>query len=463
MIHRSGRARKWLRCRFTGVRRSFAVVVTAVVAAVLLPGVASATPAPPTVFFASSKSDDLGVLEITASAEAGINRSTAHIRSFATGAELAVVNSFSLVSGTLQNGTFSSIDPIQLSQLGIYRVDVEATDTLGQTTTALFAGTLEYLIQPSFSALFFDRTSITFSNRTIKVKGTLSGKSPSDRQLRPVGHVSVRVSTPFEPHVDVMTGADGRFTGTLTLNAPDQVFASFNASGEIPDYASAESDFQRITVIPSKTRFTITVSPAQVKAGEPVTVSGQLTWRSPDGWQPLADRQFGLLACSAPDICGGQVDVPHTDADGRFQVSTVPFQTGFYQVGFSARDADGQPDPFLADVLSTADVAVLQPAFFIEFTATRDGTGKVLAAGHMRFGDHFTPDPIPVQIQYKAADASDWTTVATIDNAQWDGTGYQFSATVDQPNAGRWRAFYPGVPRFFQSAASTRISVPALA
>jgi hypothetical protein len=446
------------------VRRFLVIAVTTMLVAATLSGVASADPAPPTILSANSKFDDLGVLQIRAAAEARIDGLTAHIVSFDTGAEVAVVHSFSLISGTLQDGTFSTIDPIQLTQLGIYRVDVDAIDTLGQVTTRQFAGTLDYLVQPSFSALFFNRTTITFSQRTIKVEGTLSGKWPADRRLLPLGHQPVLVGSLFDdPSVEVTTGADGRFTALLTLNTPDDLLAQFNRFGDIPGYTGAATSPLHITAIPSKTRFSMTVSPTQVNAGEPVMVSGQLTWRSPDGWQPLADRQVGLLACQRVGDCPTIVDVPHTDADGRFQVSTVPFETGFYQVGFFAKDANGNPDPFLADILATADIAVLQPATFSDFAAARDSTGQVATSGHLQFGDFFTPDPIPVQIQYKAPDATVWTTIATIDSARWDGTGgYFFSATLAQPNAGRWRAVYPGVPRFFQSATSTKILIPAL-
>lgn len=84
----------------------------------------------------------------------------------------------------------------------------------------------------------------------------------------------VQISTVYESLVDVQTGSDGRFTGELTLNQEDDIYAQF-----IPDndHASAESQLQHISVQPSPTRFTIKVTPAQVKLGEPVTVSGRLT------------------------------------------------------------------------------------------------------------------------------------------------------------------------------------------
>jgi hypothetical protein len=205
------------------------------------------------------------------------------------------------------------------------------------------------------------------------------------------------------------------------------------------------------------------VTPAQVKAGEPVTISGQLTWKSPDGWQPLAHRQVGVLECEESGQCpGGPIDLPETDADGRFSITAVPYVTGLYQVGFSGRDENNQPDPFLPLVLKTAPVTVLQPAQFSDFTAARDESGQVVASGHMTFGDHYSPATIPVQIQYRAPGASSsWVTVANIENADWDGSGYGFSATVDQPAAGQWRAYYPGQPKWFVTATSTKVQLAA--
>ncbi|NEA35326.1 hypothetical protein [Streptomyces sp. SID13031] len=447
-----------MRRRFSAKLRGLIVVFAGAGALIgAVPAVAAAA-TPPTVSWAISSVDDLGIVQIGASAEAGIDGLTAHIRSYATGEEVAVVSSFSLVSGTTQNGVFNSDTRVHLDRFGSYQIDVDAVDTLGQRTSRQSVGTLSYVIQPIFSALSFDHTSINYSRRTVKVKGTVSGKWPTDGLLRPISRMPVRVGTTFEPFVDVQTSPAGRFTGEVTLDHEDNIYARFTGDS---DYASAESQFQHISVQPSPTRFTVKVSPAQVKLGEPVTISGQLTWKSPDGWQPLANRRFGLLECDAPEQCPVIVDVPETDADGRFSVTSVPFATGYYQVGFAGYDENGQPDPFLAQVLSTAPVSVLQPAQFSDFTAARDESGLVVASGHLTFGN-YTPVAIPAQIQYRApGGASSWVTVANIENADWDGAGYAVSATVDQPAAGQWRAYYPGQAQQFQTAVSAKVQVAA--
>ncbi len=192
-----------------------------------VPAVATAA-APPTVNWAISSQDDLGIVQIYASAEAGIEGLTAHIRSTATGEEVATVTSFSLSSGTRQEGVFTADSRVQLDKFGIYQIDVDAVDTLGQQTSESSAGSLVYAIQPIFSALSFDHTTITYTRRTVTVKGTLSGKWPTDGLLRPISQKSVEIRSNWGSSVEVQTNSAGRFTGTVTLDKADDISAYFN-------------------------------------------------------------------------------------------------------------------------------------------------------------------------------------------------------------------------------------------
>ena len=76
----------------------------------------------------------------------------------------------------------------------------------------------------------------------------------------------------------------------------------------------------------------------------------------------------------------------------------------------------------------------------------------------MVFG-YTTPWPIEVEIQFKRAGSRTWTTVATEDDAQWDGSGYLFTATVDQPRKGHWRAFFAGRPDLFRPVTTDPVFV----
>ncbi|GAA1702042.1 hypothetical protein GCM10009745_56570 [Kribbella yunnanensis] len=413
---------------------------------------------PPQIGRAFNGLSDKGFVQISASAEAGIEGLTAHIRSYATGEELATVTDFSLSSGTVQDGVFTAGTRVQLDKLGSYQIDVDAMDTLGQRASKRDAGSLYYVIQPIFSALAFDHTTITYSRRTVQVQGTLTGLWPTDGLVRPISGHTVRITATWDPTVEVQTAADGRFTAQVPLTQEADITARVeHASG----YSFAESQTQRISVQPAPTRFPIRVAPRQVKYGEPVTISGQLTWKSPDGWQPMANRQFGLQRCEEFERCEFVPDVPKTDADGHFSVTSVPTATGYYQVGFTATDETGQPDLFIATAVSKAPVTVLQPAVFADFTAARDESDQVVACGHIDFPNHL-PASIPVQIQYRApGTASSWATVAEVQAGGWETSGHTFSATIDQPAAGQWRAYYAGIPHEVQTAVSTKVRVPA--
>lgn len=109
--------RRRLTARLRGLMVAFVSAVTVIAVA---PAVAAAATLP-SVAWAISSANDFGIVQIGASAEAGITGLTAHIRSYATGEEVSVVTSFSLVTGTTQNGVFASDTRVHLDQLGSYR------------------------------------------------------------------------------------------------------------------------------------------------------------------------------------------------------------------------------------------------------------------------------------------------------------------------------------------------------
>lgn len=426
----------------------FAALTLAALTAAVVPSVATAA-AGPTVNWAYSLENDLGTLRVSATADAGIAALKAYIVSYATGQDVGVVEDFTLASGTTANGIWHTTQPVQLQNLGGYRVDVEATDAAGAQVARREVGNLAYFIQSEFTPLSASPATVDYTHRKTKISGKLNGKWPANREIKPQPNETIYLGGGAGQPVAVTTGADGGFTADVEMEGPGQVEAEF-AGGT--NSLRVYSEPVTIAVNAAKTKMTAKVSKSRIKAGEQVTLSGQLTWRSPTGWQPLAGQQIGILFCLAEDNCPTSVDYPTTDADGRYQLTVTPFQTGFYQVGF------GSEDPFIADARGKADIVVLQPAEFIDFSVARGETGAVTAKGHLKFGN-FTPWPIPVEIQFRAIGSREWKTVATYENAQWDGTGYAFSSTVENMPAGTWRAFYAGRKDQIQSATSDKVVV----
>jgi hypothetical protein len=215
------------------------------------------------------------------------------------------------------------------------------------------------------------------------------------------------------------------------------------------NYAYGAATPAQITVSPSNSKITLITSAREVNAGDEVTLTGQLTWRSPQGWRPLANKQIGVLYCTTEDYCW-DIDYPLTDKDGRYELTAPVGVTGYFRVAFPSYD------PFIAR--SAVEVAMIawQPAEFTDFTAARNEAGDVVAQGHMRFGSR-TPSPTTVQIQYRAAGTHTWTTLATIN--YWESE-YGFSATILHPTTGHWRAYFTGQPNMFRPTASAPVLVP---
>jgi 5-hydroxyisourate hydrolase-like protein (transthyretin family) len=445
----------------TRIRSAFAALVTAALILVGLPGAVHAVDAP---VVTAAHSDfavggDYGTLVVSAVGPSDIVSIRAHIATWVTNEEVAVSADFVLRSGTAQDGTWATAHPFLLASLGSYRVHVELTDADGTHVRQDNAGELFYGVVTSITDVTVNRTTVTYERRDVTLRGRLSGRWPGTGEIRPLEGRTVVVYADLT-FFEATTGSDGSFTGTVRITREDdRVYAQYPVGSE-PFFQSSISDFVPIAIRPRPTRFAVAVAPSTLDVGESVTVTGQLTWRTPAGWAPIPNVGMGVLFCISADNCPTSVDYPTTDADGRFSVTSQPFQTGQYQVGFSAVDnVTGNVDPFVAIAIKRSrTVVVFQPSEFSDFSAERDAGGDVLIKGHIQFTGNYTPAPVPVQIQFSRTGADGWRTVATVE-AQWDGTGYGFPTTVAGRRAGYWRAFYAGTPQFFASAVSSVVFV----
>lgn len=427
------------------MRRTMIAVVAALLPLVALPSVAQAATAP-VVNWAGSKDGDLGTLRISASAEAGVTGLTADLH-LADGETTATVSEFQLVEGTVQDGVWETPAPVQLTELDVYQVDVVATDADGQQTSRENAGALAYLVT-SFFELTTDRPTIDYFDRSVTVHGTLSGRWPADRSVHPLAGRPVTVDAFPSPSVDAVTGADGTFTATVELEGETRLTASFWS--DEPGILNGTSDAVLIGITPTPTELTMTVDRKKVNAGEPITITGRVTWQTPDGWLPVAGKSVGILFCRAvqPDICDLMDESPTTDADGNFQVVVTPHETGLLKVFYQAHDQWGSADPFIERAEQAVDVVVVQRVSFQDFYGRRDESGNVTVQGRIEF-EVFSPTSAPVDLQFRPTTGSgEWTTVRTVD------ADFSFEEVFEAPPSGEWRAYYAGEPDLYQPATS---------
>ena len=437
-------------------RRTLATVTTTV-GLVLVPLLATAPAAHASdqlqVRYASSVSEDLGILQISAESGTDITAVEAHLVSYASGAEVALIEpgDFELTSGTATNGVWRTKEPVALDTLGTYRIDVELTDADGDHVVERSAGDFAYFVAAQFAALTVDRTSIDRDHREVRVEGTLYGRWPT-REERPLGGRSVDIDVDYWTQTTVTTDAEGRFSATVRLDQGAPVQAVFRYDGQQPLAVYGESEQVQIGVDQTPTRITADVSTTDVDHGEPVTLTAKVEQRTPDGtWVPLAGWSGGVLYGGEV----GQTDLVArftTDDDGTFSVTYTPYDTGYFRIALDTDD-----DPFLAEATATSAVVdVHHSAAFTAFSAVRVDAGTVRAEGLIDFTDGFTPATINVRIQ-RSDDGTGWTDLTTVE-AHWGGDGNDFAADVEGSGPGYYRAVFDGGSSF-QDAVTESVFV----
>ncbi|MCZ7440281.1 hypothetical protein O7598_28050 [Micromonospora sp. WMMC241] len=404
---------------------------------------------PPVVNWANSIDNDLGRLRVSVTSDSGVASIRAHIVSYATQQEVADTDGFEIESSDGATSTWFTTDRFQLAQLGGYRVDIEVTDNDGQRTSRTDAGSLAYFVATSFDRVVAKPATLTYARREVTLSGRLLGRWPGDGHIEPLAGFPVNLSSYPGDFGAATTLADGTFSGPLHLDAAGSVYAYYSYDNDHIGYLSGNSAELPVGISPASARATVTASRAKVKAGETVTLTGQLTWRAPDGWRPFANKQFGVLFCYDESTCPWS-DYPTTDAEGRYQIEVAPYRTGFYRVSVSS------DDPFIASPSAqTGTITVLQPASFSSFSAARaaDGVG-VSVSGRMEFSP-FYPQTAMVDIQYSPDGKAPWTTVRVVET-DWR---YEFNATIPSAQSGFWRARFASQPDFYQTAVSTKVKV----
>jgi hypothetical protein len=404
------------------------------------------------VRYAGSVSEDLGTLQVGAESGSDITEVEAHLVSYASGKEVAVVRpaEFELTSGDSRSGVWRTKEPLVLDELGTYRIDVELTDADGDHIVTQSAGDFAYYIVAKFGSLTVDRTAVDRDHRDVTVQGTLYGRWPT-RDEKPLAGRSVDIDVDYGTRTTVTTDGEGRFTATVRLDEGAPIQAVFRNDGGQPFVIYGESEPVQIGVDQTPTRITADVSATDVDDGQSVTLTAKVEQYTADGWVPLANRSGGVLF--GPDENNNDVVERFTTGDdGTFSVTYTPGVGGYFQLALDTSD-----DPFLQAATGvSAVVHVHHGAKFTDFSAVRVDGQSVRAEGHMVFPDGFEPATVNVSVQ-RSTDGETWTDLNTVE-AHWDGTGNYFTADVDGNGPGYYRAAFAGGPNF-QDATTQSVFV----
>ncbi|QOV47220.1 hypothetical protein [Streptomyces chromofuscus] len=389
-------------------------------------------------------SEDLGTLAVSISSDSPITDIRARLVSVATQQEVAVLenDAFALVSGTPDNGVWHTKQPVSLAELGNYTVGVEATDADGDRTTDTSAGSLAYYVAAVFEDVRTDRAEVDIDNRQVRVDGTLKGRWPGTRELKPLADHAVDLDVDYWTESTVRTDADGRFSGTVTVNDAVPIQAVYRHSGEHPFVVYGESPLVPIGVRQVATRWTVQ-SPAEARTinfGQQVTLTATLERETAQGWVPFEGQSGGVLF--EPSAGGQFTSVGYftTGADGKVSFDHVPWETGSFRV------ASHSDDPFIAAAsANSAEITVLRASVFSSFSAIRTKGQGVHVEGEMDFPDGWTPATIPVHIQY-SRDGEEWTDLLTTEAGS--GSPHAFSVDIPQAGRGYFRAHFEATESF---------------
>jgi hypothetical protein len=437
------------------MRKTLSAIVVAAAAAVgtLIPATAHAASAP-TVLWAYSVEGDFARIQVGTLAEAGVASLKIHVIEPQTQQELAVVDSFHRVDGSGDWGVWEADELVVLPDLGYYQLNAEITDNDGVHTAQESVGWLVYVVQMFYKNLHVSNT-VKYTAREVTVTGRLMGRWPGTGEEKPVLDYPVEYVLQYGDFVDGVSDNAGQFRLTTEVQAVDDTgYLTTLWDPSRPFYLQAFANTEAPEIHQADTRLTIGLDRDTVAEGEPMTVTGVLTWHAPDGWRPVANAYVAIMSCPGdPDDCtGGLYASAITDEQGRYSVTVTPYLGGIMRAGTY------NYDPFVTTTtFATADFTVTHQSRFTDFGGARNAGGQVVLSGHLQFTEHYSPGQIPVEIQFSSDGTSAWHTVRTIDISYnpTNPEGVYFEEYVDGAEAGRWRATYTDPYGFFESSEST--------
>ncbi|KOG08141.1 hypothetical protein ADK35_42210 [Streptomyces viridochromogenes] len=397
-----------------------------------IPGTAHA--AGPTVKSAYSDQADWSVIDVRLNYSGEIAKVTAALRPVGSGESetpVATVTDFTQKYWVSSWEGIWASQPVHLDSLGDYTIDIEATNTAGETTVQKNAGTLRYQKQPVISGFAVTPTEPDIEHRTVTATGDMVLRDPSTRETVPLPGATVDLTFDQNEDRTAVTDDAGHFSAAHEVVEGGWTFAQYNG-----DLGFATSPWIDVRPKAAPTRFVLDKSSFHVTAGDKVNVTGTLQYQSGTEWKPLSGIP---LEMDYKDCTTCNPVESTTDASGRFSFVRSPYGSKVvYEVGFP-------PYPYNAFIQRTATadvtVAVTATTRFTEFTARQDKYARLEITGSLDVIGRDTSDQISVDIQYSANGTSGWATKKTVRTS----FGSQFIVErLPGYTDGYWRLRYAG-------------------
>ncbi|MEU6577679.1 hypothetical protein [Streptomyces sp. NPDC046805] len=414
------------------ISRGLVTAGAVLVSTLALPGTAHATG--PSIKEAYSDQADWSVLDVRLNYSGTIDKITAKLRPVGSGesdAPAATITDFvQKYYVSSWEGIWAS-QPIHLDTLGDYTVDIEATNSAGETTVQQNAGTLHYAKQPVISGFAVTPTEPDIEHKTVTATGDMVVRDPSTRDTVPLPGATVDLTLPQDGETTAVTDDAGHFSVSRELTGGGWAYADYQG-----DLGYATVPWIDIRPQAAPTRLVLDRSSFHVTAGDKIDVTGTLEYQSGAEWKPLAGIPVEMdykdcSTCSPVDAT--------TDASGRFTLEKSPYgSNSVFEVGFP-------PYPYNPWIqrTTTADVTVAVTATtkFTEFTAKLDKYAQLDVTGELDQIGRDTNDWANVDIQYSADGRTGWSTKKTVTT----GFGSQFVVQkLPGHTDGYWRLRYAG-------------------
>ncbi|MFJ3226410.1 hypothetical protein ACIPJS_24095 [Streptomyces sp. NPDC086783] len=418
------------------MRHTSRAIVTAgavLLATFAVPGTAHATA--PTVKEAYSDSADWSVIDVRLGHGSAVGEDVEKVTAELRPAGSTATEPVATVTGFTQkywnspwDGVWAS-EPVHLDSLGDYTIDIEVTDSSGETSVRKDAGTLRYRKQPVISAFTVTPDEPTIDDKTVAVGGDLVVRDPRTRATVPLPDAAVDIHLDQNGDTSARTDENGHFALSRELEQGGWAWAEYRG-----DLGFATVPWVDIRPKAAPTRLVLDQASFHPAAGDPISVSGTLQYQSGTEWKPLSGIPLEM------DHKGSSTSNPvlaTTDAAGRFTFSARPYQKTVYEVSFP-------PYPYNAWIqrTATADVAVAVTAgtTFKEFTASLDERAELSVSGILGITGEDHSERVDVDVQYSADGRTGWKTEKTV------RTGFDEQFHVDLPGHpdGYWRLRYAG-------------------